>query len=75
MMASNADWKHVLAQSDVSSRLSGLQLQPARLLELAVASTKSSSLAPVVGAVVRGPRAGVLLGNAVGEPVSCRMDG
>jgi len=31
--------------------LGGLQLPAARLLELAVASTKSSSLAPVVGAV------------------------
>jgi hypothetical protein len=33
------------------ARLSGLQLPASRLLELAVASTKSSSLAPVVGAV------------------------
>lgn len=49
----------------LAGKLSGLQLPAARLLELAVASTKSSSLAPVVGAVARAVTA-----DATAWPVS-----
>ncbi|CAE7196953.1 dnaJ [Symbiodinium natans] len=37
----------------LTTKLGSTQLQPSRLLELAVASTKSTSLAPVIGAVAR----------------------
>lgn len=49
----------------LSTKLNGVQLQPARLLDLAVASTKSSSLTPAVGAVARAVAA-----NAASWPVS-----
>lgn len=37
----------------LATKLGSTQLQPTRLLDLAVASTKSTSLAPVIGAVAR----------------------
>ncbi|CAJ1375881.1 unnamed protein product [Effrenium voratum] len=49
----------------LAAKLASQQLQPARLLELAVASTKSSSLSPAVGAVARAVAA-----NAASWPVS-----